>query len=149
MKTLRLLLPLLAVMMLAGCMGCGSEERMAAAGKLDAKCPIKVGDSLSLVEAHFSPTYAMVFDFEGTTNLPEEPSMAQTRAFVQAIRTVPEIDSLLAFVRQNPSGLHFNINDGMVDEADTTLVAESDTMKAEKRAVYMSLTREQFEKIYP
>ncbi len=122
---------------------------MAAAGKLDAKCPIKVGDSLSLVGAHFSPTYAMVFDFEGTTNLPEEPSMAQTRAFVQAIRTVPEIDSLLAFVRQNPSGLHFNINDGMVDEADTTLVAESDTMKAEKRAVYMSLTREQFEKIYP
>ena len=100
MKTLRLLLPLLAVMMLAGCMGCGSEERMAAAGKLDAKCPIKVGDSLTLVGAHFSPTYAMVFDFEGTTNLPEEPSMAQTRAFVQAIRTVPEIDSLLAFVRQ-------------------------------------------------
>ena len=79
MKTLRLLLPLLAVMMLAGCMGCGSEERMAAAGKLDAKCPIKVGDSLTLVGAHFSPTYAMVFDFEGTTNLPEEPSMAQTR----------------------------------------------------------------------
>ena len=142
MKTLRLLLPLLAVMMLAGCMGCGSEERMAAAGKLDA-------DSLSLVGAHFSPTYAMIFNFEGTTNLPEEPSMAQTRAFVQAIRTVPEIDSLLAFVRQNPSGLHFNINDGMVDEVDTTLVAESDTMKAEKRAVYMSLTREQFEKIYP